>query len=95
MNEDIENFDKLYADNPQSVKLTSDGTTVTITCDGESISATVDNKLIWNIASVLALHASDRLANMFDDSNGQHHVEVMKIDFNNLAYQSDIKWNVI
>jgi len=95
MNEDIENFDKLYATNPQVVKLTSDGNTVTISCDGDELVASADNKLIWNIASMLALHANSRLANMFDDSNGQHHVEILNIDFNNVALQSDIKWEAI
>lgn len=95
MNEDIENFDTLYKSNPVTVKITCDGETVTIHCDGEQISANVDSKLIWNIASMLALHADTRLANVFDDSNGQHHVDVLKIDFNSIAYQSDVKWEVI
>lgn len=95
MNENIENFDKLYDTNPQVVKLTSDGNTVTISCNGDEISASADNKLIWNLASMLALHADSRLADMFDDNNGQHHVEVLKVDFNNVALQSDTKWEAI
>lgn len=95
MNNEIENFDKLYATNPQVVKLTSNGSTVTISCDEDSITASADNKLIWNLASMLALHAETRLADMFDDDNGQHHVEVLKVDFNNVALQSDTKWEAI
>ncbi len=98
---DKENFDEIfgegaydaaYAPQPTTVKVIFTEDKIKIERGDEVIEGPIDNILLLDLLAMMTYHASDRMAESFDDDLGEYKVEILKIDFNSIAKQADERW---